>query len=161
MRTSTKPMCHITPSRRGNAVVETALMMPWLFLLFLGVFDFGFYVYAAISTQHAARSAVLYTASSVASTADQSTACQYALRALQDLPNMTGITSCVVMSCTAPQVQVNQSQPVQVGACSIAGPDGAPASQVSVTYQTLPLFPLPGLMGQMTITRTAQMRVQT
>jgi len=40
---------------RGSAVVEAALMMPWLAFLFMGVFDFGFYAYASICTQNAAR----------------------------------------------------------------------------------------------------------
>ena len=134
---------------RGNAIVETALMAPWIFLLFLGVFDFGFYAYAAITTAHAARVAALYTSSSAANAADSSGACKYALEALQDLPNV-GTT---VVTCG--------SLPVQVTAASGTGPDGAPSSTVTVIYQTVPLFPIPGLMGQMTITRTAQMRVQS
>lgn len=129
-------------------MVETALMAPWIFLIFLGVFDFGFYAYAAISTQHAARIAALYTSASPTSAGDNTGACYYALQALKDLPNVgVGVTSCNVL-------------PVHVTASSIPGVDGAPASQVSVTYQTVPLFPIPGLMGQMTITRTAQVRVQ-
>lgn len=136
---------------RGNAVVETALMAPWIFLLFIGVLDFGFYAYAAISTQHAARVAVLYTSSSSSNAGDSTGACTYALAALQDLPNMSSaVTSC------------GPSQPVQVTATSLtSGADGAPASEVSVTYQTIPLIPIPGLMGQMTIKRTAQMRLQS
>jgi len=136
------------PTEKGNAVVETALMAPWIFLLFLGVFDFGFYAYAAISTQHAARVAALYTSSSTSNVADDTGACYYVLEALRDLPNVAGsITTCT-------------SGPVQVTATGVTGPDGAAAAQVSVTYQSIPLFPIPGLMGQMTITRTAQMRVQ-
>lgn len=135
--------------RRGNAVVETALIMPWLLLLFLGVFDFGFYAYAAITTAHAARVAALYTSSSPSNAADTTGACYYALQALQDLPNVgSGVTGCTAL-------------PVQVTATAVSGADGAPASSVTVIYQTVPLFPIPGLMGQMTITRTAQMRVQS
>jgi len=134
--------------RRGNAVVETALMAPWIFLLFLGVFDFGFYAYAAISTQQAARVAALYTSSSSSNATDSAGACTYALNALRYLPNMgSGVTSC------------GAGQPLQVTATQVTGPDGSNASQVSVTYQTIPLFPIPGLMGQMTITRTAEMRL--
>jgi hypothetical protein len=37
--------------------------------------------------------------------------------------------------------------------------DGDPAGQVSVTYTTIPLIPIPGVLtGQMTITRVVQMR---
>jgi Flp pilus assembly protein TadG len=143
--------------RRGNAVIETALMAPWIFLLFIGVLDFGFYAYAAISTQQAARVAALYTSSGLANSSDQVTACRYAIQALQDLPNMSGINSCA-----ADASMVSQSQPVAVTATSIPmDQDGDPASQVAVTYQTVPLIPIPGLMGQMTITRKAQMKVQS
>lgn len=149
LTTAFDPTVRTRPEQRGNAVVETALMAPFLILLFLGVFDFGFYAYAAISTQQAARVAALYTSSTLSNAGDSSGACTYVLEALRDLPNMGG----AVTSCGA-------GQPVQVSAASVAsGPDGAPASQVTVTYQTVPLIPIPGLMGQMTITRTAEMRV--
>ena len=137
--------------------METALLAPWIFLLFVGVFDFGFYAYAAISTQHAARVAVLYTSSSEANATDSATACRYALKALQDMPNMVGVSACASSA-----AGISPTGPLAVTATAIAsGPDNAPAAQVSVTYQTVPLFPIPGLMGQMTITRTAQMRVQS
>ena len=41
--------------QKGSAIVETALMMPWLAFIFVGVLDFGFYSYACICTQNAAR----------------------------------------------------------------------------------------------------------
>lgn len=140
--------------RRGHAVIETALMAPWIFLLFVGILDFGFYAYAAIATQHATRAAALYTSSSPDTAADSGGACRYVLGALRALPNMSGVTTCAGL----PQ-QVSPTQPVAAGASAVTGADGNPASLVTVTYQTVPLFPIPGLMGQMTITRTTQMRV--
>lgn len=135
--------------RKGNAVVETALMMPWIFLLFLGVFDFGFYAYAAITTQHAARVAAVYTSSSSATSGDSTGACTYVLEALRDMPNVpSSLNSCSAL-------------PVQVTVSVSSDSDASTITTVQVTYQTLPLFPIPGLMGQMTITRTAQMRVET
>ena len=44
---------------RGSSVVEVALMAPWIFFLFVGVFDCGFYAFALIGTQNAARQAAL------------------------------------------------------------------------------------------------------
>lgn len=127
-------------------------MTPWIFLLFLGVFDFGFYAYAAICTANAARVAVLYTSSSPDTAADANRACYYALEELRRLPNVgAGVTTCA-------------SLPVQVAATAVpagSAVDGAPASRVSVTYQTIPMFPIPGLMGRMTLTRTAEMRVKS
>ena len=129
-------------------------MAPWLFLLFLGVFDFGFYAYAGIATADAARIAALYTSSTVSTAADSTTACAYVLQALRDLPNVgSGVNTCTA------------TDPVQVSATSQTATDPVYGtitytySTVTVTYKTIPLFPIPGLMGQMAITRTAQMRV--
>ena len=36
-------------------------MAPWIFFLFMGTLDFGFYAYAIIATQNAARVAVMQT----------------------------------------------------------------------------------------------------
>ena len=41
----------------GSAMVEVALLAPWIFFLFVGVFDMGFYSYMAICVENAARAA--------------------------------------------------------------------------------------------------------
>ena len=46
--------------RSGNSIIEVTFMMPWLLFLFVGVFDFGFYSYALIATQNAARAAAVH-----------------------------------------------------------------------------------------------------
>jgi Flp pilus assembly protein TadG len=46
---------------RGHAMLEAALLLPWVLFLFVGAFDLGFYNYALISTQNAARVAAWYT----------------------------------------------------------------------------------------------------
>ena len=134
---------------RGHSILEVALFLPWLFFLFFGVLDAGFYAYAFISTASAARVAALYTSSSSTRAADTSGACTYALEELRTTPNVgSGITTCTAL-------------PVMVTATSVTGPDGSPASSVSVTYQTVPLVPIPGLLSkQVTITRSVQMRVK-
>jgi len=113
----------------------------------MGTFDFGFYAYAIICTENAARVAASVTSANFRSAGDSVTACTYALTGLNALPNVTGLTTCA-------------SLPVQVTATAVNGPDGSPASQVSVTYQTNQLIPIPGLTGKLTLTRTAQMRVK-
>jgi Flp pilus assembly protein TadG len=126
-----------------------SLLAPWIFFLFVGVFDFGFYMYSAISTQNAARVAALQTSSAPSVAGNSGLACQYALGELRMLPNVgTSVTSC-------------GSLPVQVTATAITGVDGAPASRVSVTYETVPLIPIPGLLtGRFTLTRIVEMRVK-
>jgi Flp pilus assembly protein TadG len=143
--------------RNGNAVIEVALLAPWIFFLFVGIFDLGFFCYAGICTQNAARA--------VAMSASQSSlfapsACVVALGELSMLPNVNGGT------CT--------SLPVQVTVTTLNGASCADSSTASgtayaaspfcvesaVTYQTIPMLPIPGvLMGRMTMTRKAQMRI--
>ena len=142
--------------RRGNsghAAVEIALMAPWIFFLFVGVLDFGFYAYSAISTQNAARAAALYTSSSDSVSTHigdvNSGACSYVLAELKRLPNVKNITTCA-------------SLPVLVTAQKInPGVDGAPASRVSVTYRTPSMIPIPGIMAmQFVLTRAVEMRIK-
>lgn len=134
----------------GHAVIEAALIAPWIFFLFVGTFDFGFYAQALIATENAARVAVFRTSASAGAADDTAGACAAALAELQRLPNIAGqVSSCGAL-------------PVRVTAQSITGADGTPASQVSVTYQTIPLIPIPLLLnGRVTITRTVQAKVDT
>jgi Flp pilus assembly protein TadG len=134
--------------KRGGAMMEMALLMPWVFLLFIGVLDWGFYAYSLISMQAAIRTAVLYTSTSSGTAADSSTACTLVLAELKNLPNVgSGVTDCT-------------SNPV-VTATAVPGPDSSSASQVSVTYQSISLIPIPGLLAkQFTIQRSGKMRIR-
>jgi hypothetical protein len=62
---------------------------------------------------------------------------------------MQGVTTCT------------GSSPVSVNPTLISsGPDGSQAAQVSVTYTTPQMIPIPGLLAkQFTITRTVTMRI--
>lgn len=135
--------------KRGGAMMEMALLMPWFFLLFIGVLDWGFYASALISMQAAIRTAVLYTSTGTGTASDSDTACQLVLDELRNLPNIgTGVTVC-------------SSNPV-VTATAVTGPDSAAASQVSVTYRSVSLIPIPGLLTkQFTLTRTGTMRLRS
>ena len=164
----------MTNRRKGSAIVETALMMPWIAFLFVGVLDFGFYSYAAICTQNAARAAAIQTAAP--SLQVNSLACQAALGELNGLPNMVGVSTCAT---TASGVTAAQpvaacvttlsasgssnsacSTTTQCADCGDANAHSPTSSQVFVTYQTPPMIPIPGiLMGKMTLTRSAEMRV--
>lgn len=131
---------------RGHSVVEVAILGPWIFFLIAGVLDVGYYAYAMIATQNAARAAAEYTSRSTKTAGDSDIACQYALTGLHDMPNVRGLSSC-------------GAEPLTVSAAQVTGVDGSLASSVSVTYKTPMLVPIPGLMGQLNITRTVQMRI--
>jgi len=133
---------------RGNAVIEASLLAPWMLFLLVGVLDFGFYSYAAITTENAARVAAQYSAAGASTAGDRAGACTYALQEALTLPGITSGMNC-------------QSLPFIVTVTPVAGPDGTPATSASVTYQTIPMIPIPGLVqGTLTLTRTAEMKVK-
>ena len=138
---------------QGHAVLEMALLAPFIVFLFAGALDMGFYVYAAIAVENAARVAALHVASSADVASDPNAASYartYVCNELRRLPNVGG---------TCPASIVSVSVPAQ----PFSGTDGDPAAQVSVTYTTVPLIPIPGLnpgpRGQWTFTRVIQMRL--
>ena len=116
-------------------MLEMAFYLPWIFFFFIGALDWGFYAQALISVENAARIACLYTSSNSGTAADSATACTYVLKELQYMPNVGSATT----TCSG-------TSPIRVTASSVTGPDGNPASQVTVTYTTINLVPIPNLM---------------
>ena len=158
--------------QRGGSIVEVALMAPWIFFLFVGIFDFGFYAYAAICTQNAARAVALTQAQTSMAAI---TPCNAALGEMRMLPN---VGSNPVFACGS-GTTVTQAAPVAVcvgslnstsgtvcgltAVCADCALDAVATSQfATVTYQTIPLVPIPGILtGQMTLTRGAEVRQTT
>ena len=131
-------------------MLEAALLLPWVVFLFAGIFDLGFYNYALVATQNAARVAAWYTSQNTTTAADATTACTYALAELQALPNVGASLS----TCAAAPVVVTASQ--------VTGTDGAEATQVSVIYTSPTLIPIPGtLPAKYSFNRVVQMRLVT
>jgi Flp pilus assembly protein TadG len=144
--------------RRGNSIIEFALLMPWYLFLFVGAYDFGFFSYSLIATQNAARLGAYYNSGSSSAATDNdasghvSVACQYALDQLYNLPNIGASVS----------VCSDGTSPVTTSSSLVAGPDGANAASVTVTYKTPQLIPIPGLIpGQLSISRTVQMKLRS
>ena len=164
------------PARRrsqgGAAVVETALLMPWLIFLFIGVFDLGFYMYAAICTQSAARAAAIATSQSQ-STQTFAIECAAALGELNTLPNMGGVSTCATSSggitnalpiavLNPPTTLSCTTTPKCADCTAYTCTDPVPPTsvQTAVTYQTLPMIPIPGVLtGRVQLTRVAEMRI--
>ena len=138
--------------QRGTALIEFAVIFPMLFFLFIGAFDLGFFCYALIAVQNAARVAALY-ASAFPGThqTDSASACTLALNELQAMPNYASLPA----SCGA--------SPLQVTLATVSAPDNTANATIKVTviYQTMRLIPIPGLAGQMNITRSVEMRVRS
>jgi Flp pilus assembly protein TadG len=138
---------------RGGSAVEFALLSPWVFFLFVGAFDWGFYAHALISTENATRVAALYGANLSGGTVSTTEACTLVLNELSIASNVAGLSGC-----TGP---VSDTQPV-VLAVTCTTLDSVHAVQVAVTYRTLQLIPIPGLLsGKVTLYRTAQMPMKS
>jgi hypothetical protein len=121
--------------------------MPWFVFLFIGVLDLGFYDYALITAQSAARTAVLFTSSSTSASTQSDLACSYVIDQLTSNINLSGSTTCVSPSPISLTTSVNNS-----------GPDGNPASTVTIQFTSALMIPIPGLLpAQVPIVRTAQM----
>jgi Flp pilus assembly protein TadG len=156
----------------GSAMVELALMAPWIFFLFVVVFDFGFYVYAAICVQNAARAAAVRTAADEFSQSS-GLACIAALSEMNRIPNVAGLGSCGATPLTVTQKTLcgSNTNTTRVTACAGTTPTSptcadcvadntAASSQVTVTYRSIPLVPIPGVLtGRMNLTRIAEMRI--
>ena len=135
-------------SRRGSSMLEFTLLFPLLVFLFIGTFDWGFYAYALISVENGLRVAATYTSTDSTTASDSAKACSYVLEELKGAPNMSSVTTCSEL-------------PVIVTATAVSGPDGMPASQVTLQYQTTRLIPIPGLLsGRASIYRMFQMRLR-
>jgi Flp pilus assembly protein TadG len=145
MKSGRPPRGEREPKRHGGCALEMALILPWYIFLFVGAFDWGYYSHALISVQSAVRVAGLYAASQ-SSVPSVSAVCPYVRNELKIVANVTDS-----LTCTA--------SPVVLSVTSVTGADGNPAYKVSLTYTTVQLIAIPGLLtNQATFTRTLQMR---
>jgi Flp pilus assembly protein TadG len=84
-----RPQPHLA-SRSGQALVELAILAPFIFFLFIGVIDIGCYTVTAIGVQSAARAAAA------------AGACTAIGQELQSLPNYAISTATCSASAPAP-----------------------------------------------------------
>src|SRR5215471_18885274 len=84
---------------RGNSIIEFSFMAPWLIFMFVGAMDWGFYAYALIATEAAARVGALYASASTSTATDSTTVCTYALGQLRRMGNVgTSMSACAAGS---------------------------------------------------------------
>lgn len=137
-------------SRRGTAMLEVSLLLPLVSFLFVGALDLGYYAFALISLENALRVAALYTSTSASTSLDLDGACRYVISEMNAVPNVGGS----VGNCAAGPLKVS------VEAVSRAG--GIACSKVSITYDSLVLIPIPGLLAnQFSWTRSVTMPVRS
>jgi hypothetical protein len=128
-------------------MLELALLSPMVIFLFVGSLDWGFFNYSLISMQAAARSGASYARTNTSTAGYTTEVCNMVRGGMNSLPNVNGLTGC-------------DSTPLQVTTGVVVGPDGANAAQVTVTYRSLNLIPIPGILaGSFNITRVVTMRI--
>ena len=156
-----KTLMPLRRDRGGQSLIEVTFMAPWILFLFVGVFDMGFFAYALISTENAARAAAVHNSiSTMAATDPDSSGCKIVIAELQWTANARTLTDCS----SQPNVLsvVSALCPDDAANCTEGSPDGNHAALVKVTYTTDLLIPIPGLLpGQLKITRKAWMRVNS
>jgi Flp pilus assembly protein TadG len=140
-------------SEGGSSLVEMALVLPVLFLLLLGVVDFGRAYYLAIEVSQAAHTAALYGSQNPTDT----TGMQYAAVAdAPDVPNFTisSVTATYGCECS------NGSLPV--ASCTTNPACGAmnvvDYIQVNTSTSYSAMFPYPGIPSPLTLRGSARMR---
>ena len=149
----------------GGALVELALVLPVLVLVFVGTIDFGRVFYTSQSLINAARAGVQYGAYTPARTADFA-GMEAAAEAATSTPGIAAVASrlcqCAsdtgAFSATAPSAN-DCSTPVATSC-----PGGHRVVTVTVTttktFNTLMAGGLPGFLQSIDLTRTATMRAQ-
>lgn len=131
----------------GNSIIELVFMLPWLLFLFVGVFDFGFYAYALIATQNAARAVAVHNSISKSAASDpDGSGCQIAIFELQNAAYGRPMSGC-------------GGNPLLVTSTWLVDETGIDLARVNVKYWPPPLFPIPGIPNFPPIQRTAQMMV--
>jgi Flp pilus assembly protein TadG len=138
---------------RGNSIIEVTFMAPWILFLMMGIFDFGFWAFSAISTANAARAAALYTSQDWSIAGDSQRACDLVKQEMNYMLNASQFNA----SCSSGVLQVTAV--ALDGSTTPASADGHRSSQVTVRYEVIPLFWIPGLSGRWGVTRVAEMRV--
>ncbi len=154
--------------KNGQALIEFTLLAPWLLFLFVGALDMGFFAYALISTQNAARAVAQYASATSAlyaspdsRTATFNEACYYALEELRGQPNVTPTTTCSSGTTVSSAAPVALCIGLNCNNQSVTGADGASAAQVTLTYLTIQMVPIPNVLGaQFTLRPTVQMRIR-
>ena len=144
----------------GHSVVEIALLAPWIFFLFIGVCDLGFYLYAATCTQNAARIAAIQTAASPGNSTGQLQviACNAAILEMLRVPNTHELTSCGGSPLTVTQQTLTNATTPACADCAID--TNSVSSLVTVIYQSGVFVPIPGLLtSPLNLTRTSESRV--
>jgi Flp pilus assembly protein TadG len=140
-------------SESGSSLIETALMLPVLFLLLMGVVDFGRAYYLAIEVSQAAHTAALYGSQNPNDVAGMQSA---AVADALDVPGFTTASVTVTYGCECS----DGSSPV--ASCTTNPACGGMIIvnyvQVTTSASYSAMFPYPGIPSPLSLSGRARMR---
>jgi Flp pilus assembly protein TadG len=159
------PVAGAKSAKRGQGLIEFALIIPLIFLLAVNALNFGGFLYAWITVANAARDGAQYMAMSSASPGQPGAVDQAKITTLvtADVLSLLNRSSVTVSVCYNPAIPA-----LSTHVCALSDPEaGYTLGAVDVTYTYLPFiplfsFPALGIMATLpssTIHRKAVMRM--
>jgi len=139
-------------NRAGQSVVEVALMAPWIFFLFVGVIDLGFWCYSLVSFENGTRAAGLYASTHPL---PPSTTQNEVLGLQTQLQKVACAEMTYVINIPANCANVTVSIPVT----TIYGGNTPDHVSFLVTAPVVPMIPLPGLLQAGNVSRRVEVAV--
>ena len=140
-------------SESGSSLIEMALVLPVLFLLLMGVVDFGRAYYLAIEVSQAAHTAALYGSQNPTDIAGMQSA------AVADAPDVPSFTTSSVTATSGCECSDGSSP---VANCTTNPNCGGLITvdyvQVNTSVSYSAIFPYPGIPSPLTLTGSARMR---
>jgi hypothetical protein len=137
----------------GSSLVELALLLPVLFLLLLGVVDFGRAYYLAIEVSQAAHTAALYGSQNPADTTGMQNA---AVADAPDVPNFTTSSVTATFGCECADGSLPVPGCTTNPSCGTSNVVDYVQVNTSASYSAL--FPYPGIPSTLTLRGSARMR---
>jgi Flp pilus assembly protein TadG len=140
-------------SESGSSLVEMALVLPILFLLLMGVVDFGRAYYLAIEVSQAAHTAALYGSQNPTDTTGMQSA------AVADAPDVPSFTTSSVTATYGCECSDGSSP---IASCATNPACGGMITvnyvQVNTSVSYSAMFPYPGIPSPLTLRGSARMR---
>jgi Flp pilus assembly protein TadG len=140
-------------SQDGGSLLETALVLPVLFLLMFGVVDLGWLYYLAIEVSEAANAAALYGSQNPQDTTGMQNA---ALADAQDLPNFTASSVTATYGCECSDASLPIANCASLPSCGTKTVVEYVQVTTTATYNVLFLYP--GIPTSITLHGSARMR---
>ena len=137
----------------GSSLVETALLLPTLFLLLMGVVDFGRAYYLSIEISNAAHSAALYGSQNPTDVAGMKSV---AVADAPDVPHFTTASVTVSYGCECSDGSSPIASCATNPSCGVKNAINYVSVTTSISYSAI--LPYPGIPSPLTLSGSARMR---